>query len=185
MTSHLLKRIAITQLMTLALLIPFSIQAAQDVFLKLADIQGESQDRNHQGEIDVLSWSWGLKKSETLSGQRRGLMLSPTCVKDITIVKLFDLASPPLIVAGVTGQVFERADLTVRQSGESRFEYLQLEIFEVSVSTYTTETSRSDDRPTETLTLNFESISGTYTPQRADGSAGDSKTFEITGNNCP
>ena len=32
---------------------------AVDAFLKLDGIDGESQDKEHKGEIDILSWSWG------------------------------------------------------------------------------------------------------------------------------
>ena len=36
-------------------------------FLKIADIKGESSDKNHEDEIDVLSWSWGMTQSGTTS----------------------------------------------------------------------------------------------------------------------
>ena len=38
---------------------------AVDMFIKLGDIKGESQDKTHKGEIDVLAWSWGMAKSGT------------------------------------------------------------------------------------------------------------------------
>ena len=41
---------------------------AVDVFLKLGDIGGESADSAHKGEIDVLSWSWGIAQTGTMSG---------------------------------------------------------------------------------------------------------------------
>ena len=31
---------------------------AVDAFLKLDGIDGESQDKEHKGEIDILAWSW-------------------------------------------------------------------------------------------------------------------------------
>ena len=31
-----------------------------DHFLKITGIPGESQDRTHNDEIEVMSWSWGL-----------------------------------------------------------------------------------------------------------------------------
>ena len=31
---------------------------AVDMFFKLGDIKGESQDASHKEEIDVLAWSW-------------------------------------------------------------------------------------------------------------------------------
>ena len=36
---------------------------AVDVFLKLGDVKGESKDSKHEGEIDVLSWSWGVAQT--------------------------------------------------------------------------------------------------------------------------
>ena len=39
---------------------------AVDVFLKLGDIKGESKDAKHAGEIDVLSWSWGVSQTGTM-----------------------------------------------------------------------------------------------------------------------
>jgi type VI secretion system secreted protein Hcp len=32
---------------------------AKDMFFKIGDLKGESQDKKHKDEIDVLSWSWG------------------------------------------------------------------------------------------------------------------------------
>ena len=39
---------------------------AVDMFIKLGDIKGESQDKSHKDEIDVLAWSWGLSQSGTM-----------------------------------------------------------------------------------------------------------------------
>ena len=44
---------------------------AVDVFLKLGDVKGESKDSKHEGEIDVLSWSWGVSQTGTMSLWRR------------------------------------------------------------------------------------------------------------------
>jgi len=38
---------------------------AVDMFLKIDDIEGESVDDVHAGEIDILSWSWGMSQSGT------------------------------------------------------------------------------------------------------------------------
>ena len=36
---------------------------AVDMFIKIADIKGESGDSKHKGSIDVLAWSWGMSQS--------------------------------------------------------------------------------------------------------------------------
>ena len=35
------------------------------MFLKLNGVDGESKDKTHKKEIDVLSWSWGMANSGT------------------------------------------------------------------------------------------------------------------------
>jgi type VI secretion system secreted protein Hcp len=37
--------------------------AAADMFLKIEGIDGESSDKDHKGEIDIISWSWDNKDS--------------------------------------------------------------------------------------------------------------------------
>ena len=44
-----------------------------DHFLKITGIPGESQDRTHNDEIEVMSWSWGLTRAGAAGpGGRRG-----------------------------------------------------------------------------------------------------------------
>ena len=40
---------------------------AVDVFLKIKGIPGESADSKHKNEIDVLSYSWGISQTGTMS----------------------------------------------------------------------------------------------------------------------
>ena len=40
---------------------------ATDIFAKIGDIKGESLDAKHKDEVEVLSWSWGVSQSGTLS----------------------------------------------------------------------------------------------------------------------
>ena len=41
---------------------------ASDIFAKIGDIKGESADSKHKGEIDILSFSWGVTNSGTIGG---------------------------------------------------------------------------------------------------------------------
>ena len=38
---------------------------AVDMFIKVGDFKGESNDKKHAEWIDVLAWSWGLSNSGT------------------------------------------------------------------------------------------------------------------------
>ena len=40
--------------------------AIADMFLKLAGVTGEAKDADHKGEIEVVSWSWGLQATTAI-----------------------------------------------------------------------------------------------------------------------
>ena len=41
---------------------------AYGIFIKMDGITGELADAKHRGEIDVLSWSWGVTLSTSAGG---------------------------------------------------------------------------------------------------------------------
>ena len=41
-----------------------------DTHIKFDGIDGESTDRDHKGEIEVLSWSWGISAQPTRRPRR-------------------------------------------------------------------------------------------------------------------
>jgi Type VI secretion system effector, Hcp len=56
------------------------------------EIDGESVDAKHEGEIDVVAWSWGLSL-EPASGTGGGAGSDRVRIENIPIQKLVDLAS--------------------------------------------------------------------------------------------
>jgi type VI secretion system secreted protein Hcp len=75
---------------------------AVEIFLKLAGIEGESEDAKHKGEIDVLAWSWGVSEtpgSQTGGGGGAG---KPQ-FRDLSIQKLVDVTAPLLLAATAKG----------------------------------------------------------------------------------
>ena len=44
---------------------------AANIFAKIGDIKGESLDDKHKDEVEVLSWSWGVSQSGSISTGRR------------------------------------------------------------------------------------------------------------------
>jgi len=41
-------------------------QMAQDIFLRLAGIAGESTDASHSNEIEVLTWDWSVSQQSNM-----------------------------------------------------------------------------------------------------------------------
>ncbi len=142
-------------------LVTQGVNASVDMFLKIEGVKGESTDSAHSDEIDVLAWSWG-----TSSNSRQ------VCVQDVSITKYVDKASPILLMNQVEGVVYPSATLVVRRAGERPFEFISLEFRNLNVSSLSTGGSGGEDRLTENVTLNFDEVKYTYTPQNADGSRG-------------
>src|SRR5262249_56590322 len=96
---------------------------AMDMFIKIGELKGESRDKTHKDEIDVLAWSWGISNSG--SAQVGGGAGAGKCnVQDLSFTKYLDKASPDLMLACCNGKHFPKATLTVRKAGENPLEYL-------------------------------------------------------------
>lgn len=157
----------------LFLFLPSASYAAVDMFLKIDDVKGESKDKTHNGEIDVLAWSWGTSSTGRI-----------TCVQDVSLTKYADLSTPTLLMGQIQGRMYDQAILTVRKAGFNPLEYIVIRFRNVLVSSISTGGSGGEDRLTENVTLNFESAIYEYTPQSDDGSAGGKETAEIFPTRC-
>ncbi len=141
---------------------------AVDMFLKIAGVDGESIDKAHQGEIDILSWSWGMSQSGTTHVGGGGGS-GKVSVQDITLTKYVDASSPALLLSCCKGTHLDQAVLVVRKAGESPLEYIKLTMKEVIVSQLATGGRGGEDRLTETLTLNFAEFKFEYQTQSRKG----------------
>ncbi len=142
---------------------------AVDMFLKIDDIEGESVDDVHAGEIDVLSWSWGMSQSgSTHTGPGGGA--GKVNVQDLSFTHWIDKSSANLMKMCCNGKHFEEATLVVRKAGEMPLEYLILTMKAGLISSVSTGGSGGEDRLTENVTLNFSEFKTEYVPQMPDGS---------------
>lgn len=154
-----------------------SAMAAVDIFLKVDGIKGESTDKNHRDEIDVISWSWGVAARAEPRAGKRG------CVQDLTLTKLVDRATPPLVGAAALGTLVPKAVLTVRKptSTSSGLEFLTLELSQVLVTSVQQAASNGGDQVVEQITLKAETILVSYRSQNPDGTAGAPVTASVSG----
>ncbi|WP_434052110.1 MAG: type VI secretion system tube protein Hcp [Roseibium sp.] len=150
---------------------------AVDFFLKLEGIKGESQDKSHKDEIDVLSWSWGASQSATThmgSGSGGG----KAHFQDLTWTMYVDKATPPLLQHLTTGKHIPKGYLCCRKAaGDTQLEYLKIEMTDLIISSYQTGGAGSEDRLTATGSVNFGEYKIIYTEQGKDGSKGAAPEF--------
>jgi len=133
-----------------------------DVFLKIDDIEGESTDDKHKGEIDLISFHWAL------NNPARG----PARAEDFTVVKAIDAASPSLFDACCSGRAFKEAQITVAKAGGRGEDYYKIRLEEVLISSLVPASGAGDALPMEQLSLNFSKVEVEYRPQNPDGSFG-------------
>ena len=144
---------------------------AMDMFIKIGTLKGESVDKTHAGEIDVLAWSWGMSNSGS-AHVGGGAGAGKVNVQDLSFTKYIDKSSPDLMLAACNGKHFDSALLTVRKAGEKPLEYLKLTMTQVLITSVSTGGSGGEDRLTENVTLNFAKVKVEYVEQTAKGGKG-------------
>jgi type VI secretion system secreted protein Hcp len=158
---------------------------AGDMFLMVKGakhglIKGESQDGQHKGEIDVLSWSWGMQGRPTLGG---GTATGKATIHDLKIVKNVDSASTALMLALRTNEPIQKAVLTVRKAGKGQLEYLKVTIEQGRVTSLTIDVVDKAGVPqgapevVERVAFSFNKIEVEYVPQGKDGHPQGGMTF--------
>jgi type VI secretion system secreted protein Hcp len=141
---------------------------ALDILLKIEGVEGESVIKGHEGEIDILSWSWGMSQAGTMHHGMGGGS-GKVDIQDISITKYMDKSSPNLIRACCNGEHFAQAELVVRKAGKEPLNYFRVTMSPLLVTSVSTGGSGAEDRLTENVSLNFAKMSVYYTPQKADG----------------
>jgi len=143
----------------------------QDMFLKIDGIPGESQDKTHKDEIQILSYSFGAQQSGS-AGIGGGSGVGKVHIQDFQFTKFIDKSSPKLFEACATGLHDKSAVFTCRKAGGTQQEYLKFTLSGAMVSSVSNATSGDETLPLETFSLNFNKIEIEYHPQDAKGGLG-------------
>jgi len=142
---------------------------AFDAFLKIDGIPGESLDSKHKGEIDILSFSWGVTQA---ASQASGRVSSGRAdVQDFSVVKHLDKSSPLLFAAACHGDHIKQAVFTLRKAGESPLDFYKVTMSDVLISSVRPGGNAGGDgtSPMEEVSLNFGRLEISFTPQDATG----------------
>src|SRR6266545_4738517 len=138
-----------------------------DYFLKIDGIAGESADAKHKGEIELVSFSWGLAQSGTSTGGGGG-GAGKAQFQDFHFTQHTQKSSPALMLACASGQHIKGAVLTGRTTGKQPLEFLTVKLTDVLVSSFQ-EAAHEPDRPLEEVALDYAKIEFVYRPQGATG----------------
>ena len=140
-----------------------------DIFGKIGDIKGESNDAKHPGEIEILSYSWGVSQTGTMAYGGGG-GAGKANFQDFNFMHYLDKASPVLLQRCATGEHIKEATITVRKAGKKEpLEYLIIKLTDILVSNVSS-SGAGDASTSESVTLNYSKIELEYKPQKSDGS---------------
>ena len=156
---------------------------ASDIFAKIGDIKGESPDDKHKGEIELLSWSWGVTQSGTMAHGGGGGE-GKANFNDFNFTHHIDKASPVLMKACATGEHIKEATITVRKAGKGQQEFLIIKMNDIIITGVAPSGAGDGAATAEHVALQFAKVDLEYKPQKADGSlvAGIHFKYDIKGN---
>ena len=145
-----------------------------DAFLKINGVDGESSDSKHKGEIEILSYHWGVSQAISGTVSSSGTFSGQRCdMTALSIVKALDKASPKLAQACAGGEHFKSATITLSRAGGDKQPYMKYKLSDVLIESVRTGGASAGDGgvPAEEIGLRYGKIELEYTVVGNDGKA--------------
>ena len=143
-----------------------------DAFLKIDGVDAESSDSKHKGEIEILSFHWGVSQAITGTVSSTGTFSGQRCdMTALAIVKQLDKSSPKLAQACAAGDHFKEATLTLSRAGGDKQPYMKYKLSDVLIENVSTGGSSQGEGgvPSEEVGLRYAKIELEYTVVGTDG----------------
>lgn len=144
-------------------------------FIKFDGVDGESTHKDHKGEIEVLSWDWGLTATPSTAGGGSGK--GKATPKELRVVHRYDRASPLLAKSAASGRHFATAVLSARKSGEGQKDFLKVTMKEVFITSVSVSAAAPDVDAVEEVSMSYRAIEFAYSPQSSKGGLGPPVKF--------
>ena len=148
---------------------------AIDTYIKFDGVEGESTHQDHKGEIEVLSWSWGVSNSSG-GAHGGGSGKGKAQPQDFHFTHHYDKASPVLAKKCAQGVHFPTVVITARKSGEGQKDFWKVTMKEVFITSVTNSASSGGDM-TESVSFTYGEIETSYKAQDAKGALGGEVKF--------
>ena len=138
-------------------------------YLKIEDVEGESNEHLHPRWIEVLSHSFG-GHTEGAGDIGSALLGGKANFQDFHFTKRCDASTPKLMEACATAKNFKFADLECLRTAGDKTTYLKIHFDHLIISSYQTSGACGDAGvPTESISLNFVKFQIIYSPLDQDG----------------
>ncbi|MFL6572614.1 MAG: Hcp family type VI secretion system effector [Burkholderiales bacterium] len=147
---------------------------AIDSHIKFDGVEGESTHKDHKGEVEILSWTWGL--SNTSLGSGTGSGKGKANPGDLHFTHNYDKASPVLAKKCAQGVHFPTVVVTSRKAGEGQKDFLKITLKEVFITSVQPSGGGGGDIM-ESVSMSYQSIDFAYKPQDEKGGLGGEVKF--------
>lgn len=137
---------------------------ANDYFLKIDTIIGESQQTGHIQELEMDSWSFGETQSGT-SQTATGSVSGKVTLNEFRLSKRLDISSPKLMQLCSNGKHCKWARFTARRAGSEGgvpVDYVFVTFGDLVISSYDISGTGDDGWPYETIAFSYGSLVMTY-----------------------
>lgn len=104
---------------------------SSEIYLKIDGIQGESQDANHKGWINVSSFYWGASQPTT---SHQGGSSGRVEYEDMQVHTLVDKATPAIMRYLSNGKPINKVELAACHASDGQAEYLRITLEEVLIT---------------------------------------------------
>lgn len=138
------------------------------LFLEVEGIPGESTHAAHPGEIDVLSWQWGMTQT-VIRSPGSGNTTGKVNYRDIQITKSIDRSTPLLMAAASEGKHWKQAALYALKEGRNPQETKVITMKDIVVTSIQLGGASGNEPLTETITMQFNQVQVDYQPTDPQG----------------
>ena len=138
--------------------------AARDFYLKLDSIPGDSVDRSHRGEIELLGLAWGVKNSSSAAAGGGG-GAGKASETEFRFLTPTSIAAPLMFLAVASGRHLASAILSIVRVGGAAFLEAQITLENLILTQYENYPDPEDARPLDLVSLSYQKISYAYFSQ--------------------
>ena len=145
--------------------------ASIDTHIKFEGVEGEATHKDHKGEIEVHSWTWGVSNINAGGTSGGGSGKGKATPGDFNFMHTYDKASPVLAKQCAAGKHFATVVLTARKAGEGQKDFLKVTMKEVYLTSVQPSGSSGGDIM-ESVSMSYGDIEFEYKAQDDKGGLG-------------
>lgn len=133
---------------------------ADEIFVQIGDIRGESNAKGYESAIQASSWSWGMSQAGTMHVAAGG-GAGKADMQDLVFTHFVDMSSPALMQLCASGRSIDKARVSIRQPGMAG-PYMVIDMEGVLVTSIDSSGAQASGRAVEQVSLNFAKVKVSY-----------------------